>query len=340
MANLIDKDLVRAVMTPGIELLEANTFPVQHIFKATEAFATTTVDLDIFKGQRKVGGYVKRFQEGNNVDKIAYTTKEIAPPYLKPKVAIMPSDIYKRMEGEQVSFQGDNRTSVMDMFFAKQLNYLESIIERSETLQAVQALWNGEIVAKNDNNETLYTLNFGRDAALTYTVGTLWSASGANPLKDLANARKLIQEKSGFRADFIYGGFDAIQEFLASEAVFNQINNDYSNRGRFEQLEDIGGVYYGRIAGFDVWGWDETYTDTDGTEKAFFPDKKILVGSTRALATKLYAGIENVKSMIAAPRYLDTYNQDDPSAIIAQLHSAPMMVTNHPDAYATLTVLS
>jgi hypothetical protein len=341
MANNVDKDYVRAVLSPAVEMLEPNSFVLNHLFKNTELFATKNVDLDIYRGKRRASPYVRRNQEGVAIDKIGYETRSITPPLLKPKKFIDPDDILKRMPGEQISFQGNSRLSMVDQFLARELNDLDGTITRAEILQACQSLWNGEIVAKDIDGNTLFTLGYGRAANLTYQVSTLWSATGNNPLKDLGEARRRIQTHTGFRADFIYGGFDAIQAFLASTGVQNQLSKDWAARGEFvEELSSLGGVFYGRIAGFDVWGWDETYTDENGVDQYLFPEKKVLVGSSQAECSRVYGAIPHMDSMVAAPRFLNTYKENDPSVDVIQLYSAPVMLAKHADAYAVLTVLT
>jgi len=41
----------------------------------------------------------------------------------------------------------------------------------------------------------------------------------------------------------------------------------------------------------------------------------------------------------ATSRFIDMWGEKDPAATIIQVHSAPLIVTNVPDAYALVTVL-
>lgn len=343
MANLLDKDIVRGIMSAAEALLEPNDFILKYLFKNTESFATTKVDLDLYKGKRRVAGYVRRYEEGNFVEKIGYTTQTLEPPYLKPKEVIRPSDLYKRLPGEMISTGSSARTAALTKLVAQKMQELDDIIVRNEQVQANQALWEGKVTAFDNDGDTLFEVDFGRDSSLADAqVSTLWSANGADPLKDLKAMGRASHKKSGFKSDFCFMGEDAADKFLSLTAVQQGLSKDWSRRGELAyELDSLGGIWLGRADGLDIWAFDETYLDLiTETEKTLFPAKKVLVGSTRAMATRLYGGIEHNSSLNASPRYFSTYDQEDPNGTVIQLHSAPLMVLKHPDAYCVRTVLT
>jgi len=344
LINHYDK---RALKGFAEELLVPNTFLVKTFFRDMEEFASEAVDLDLYKGKRRVGAYVKRRAEGQLVDKIGYSTKTFNPPYLKPKTPITPGDIQKRQAGQFLYDNSSNLSSAVEDFVARQINDLDNIITRNEELQAMQALFNGIVTALDVDGNTLATIDYGRDAALSYTVSTLWDAGTEDPLKDCRAARRLVQQKSGFTPRLVLMGSDAADAFLASSEVQGQLSKDWSARGNlaYDMRED-GGIWLGHADGFDFWSYDEYIIDpADSTEKLLVPSKKVLIASPNARATRTYGSIEVADfegnlTIEAAARYVDMYGEKDPASTIVQVHSAPLMVTNHPDAYATLTVLT
>lgn len=336
----------RAMRGIAEELLEPFTFLVSTFFTAMEAFASRKLDLDLVKGKRRVGAYVRRASQGQFVDAVGYKTRTVEPPYLKPKIPITPDDIQKRTPGEGLFDNSGNLATAVSDFVARQVNELDSIVSRNEELQAMQALFLGKIEARNEDGDLLEEIDFKRDASLFVTAPIPWTTvATAVPFEDMRKLRRLVQKASGFIPRMAVMASDSADAFLALD-VRKQLSKDQSNRGEISfEMEDNGGIFLGRADGFEFWSYDEFVVDpADGVEKPLIPSGKVLIASMNARATRTYGGVEVASlegdlQILADPRFLDMSGEKDPAAAIVQLLSAPLMVTNHVDAYGVLTVL-
>lgn len=335
----------RALMQMSEELKQPTRFLTTTFFNAAEEFASATVDLDIYKGKRRTAAYVKRVQEGNHVEKIGYETKTFAPPVLKPKKVITASDLQKRMPGQFIYDNASSLTPAVEQYIAREIAELNGMIERNEEWQAKQALFDGAITFYDENQNLILTIDFGRDSALVQTITTKWDNTAADPLRDLREYRRLIQQKSGFAGRRVLMGADAADEFLANEAVQKTLSKDWSTRGNIAyDMRDQGGIWLGYADGFDFWAYEDFIIDpSTGSETAIVPAKKVLISSD-APATRVYGSVEvgTDTGMIieANARYIDIYGQKDPAGVVLQIHSTPLLVPNHIDSYAVLTVLT
>ena len=79
------------------ELRVPSTFFVKKFFANQVEFDTAHVDVDIYKGKRRVAAYVNPRAQGQAVDRIGYSTYTYEPPYVKPKMATTAEDMLKRM---------------------------------------------------------------------------------------------------------------------------------------------------------------------------------------------------------------------------------------------------
>lgn len=339
----------RRTMLEALEELKVpNTFLLRKFFSRQVEADTESVDIDIQKGKRRVAVYVNPRAVGQTVDRAGYTTYTYKPPYVKPKMATVAEDLLKRQPGE-VLYSGnmspEQRAAIQ---LAKDLAELDGIITRAEELQASQALFDATIEVKDiGGNNVVDDIVFPREAShtvdLTATGETAWDATGADPLADLRTWRRLCLKDSGVSSDIVVMGSDALEEFLQNQQVRDRLNKDYAGIGEIvSEAVELGVVYYGRIDGFDIYGYDEWYIDpSSGTETAIVPEKKVLVGSTRARGERVYGAIRDVEAGLAAvARFPKTWTENDPSVRWLQIHSAPLIVPVQVDAFVAATVLA
>ena len=346
VSNLINHFNKRALRGLAEELKEPRTFLMTTFFSEVEEFASDIVDLDIFKGKRRTGAYVRRAEKGQLVDAIGFQTKTVSPPYLKPKIIITPEDIQKRIPGQVLFDNSKSLAPSVQTFVARQMNDLDTIIARNEEFQAMQALFEGKVRAFDDKKTVLVEVDYERDASLATTASPLWDATDPTILQDLRASRRQVGKLSGFTPMMVIMGRKPTDAFLADTDLQQQLNKDFSSRGELAfEMRDTGGIFLGAADGFEFWTYDEFIIDPeDDVEKLLIPEDQVLVGSTNARATRSYGSIaaEEDGTLIieATARFLQMYGEKDPAGTVVQLHSAPLMVTNHPNAYATITATS
>jgi hypothetical protein len=347
MAASISLLNTRTMLQALEELRTPNTFLLRKFFSAQKECPTKAVDIDIYKGKRRVAAYVNRRAQGQTIDRVGYSTYTYEPPYLKPKMVTTVEDLLVRQPGEVVYSGNQNAAQRAAAQLGKDLAELDSIITRAEELQASQALFDGKVeIHDQAGNDVVADIDFQRSEThtvdLTATGQVSWDESGATPLKDIRTWKRLIAQDAGVGADICILGSDAADEFLENADVRAVLDNRNVHIGSLEmEAQELGVVYIGTIEGVAYYAYDEWYVNpSTGTETALVPAKKALLGSTRARCERVYGVIEDAEGVFAAARFPKTWTENDPSVRLLQLHSAPLCVPVQVDGFVVATVLA
>jgi hypothetical protein len=338
LSNYFDR---RALIAVAEILKKPKTFLTNTFFRDSQEFSTKTVDVDLYEGRRRIAAYVRRGSEGQLVEKRGFQTNTFTPPYLKPKVAVFMDDVRKRIPGESI-FSDGRIVPEAEAFIARMIDELDTeMISRNIEIQAKQALFDGQVVAYDENNAVLATISYGRNANLTYQTGTRWSANGANPLKTAREASRKTSQYGGSPVNICLMGTDAADYFVDLDTVQKALSKDWSTRGQLAyDLRDNGGIWLGYADGVDYWTLEEyTINPADGTEELAIPAKKALYTNINSPRSILYGGLE-LKDQPMGARGIKMYEIDDPESTVVQVHSAPLAVDHHPNNTAVVTVLT
>ena len=336
-------------MLEALEMLrEPKTFLLNTFFKGQNEFPTESVDIDIYKGKRRVAVYVNPKGAGQVVDRTGYKTNTYKPPYVKPKMPTTAEDLLKRQAGEVMYANNLSPEQRAAMQLGKDMAELDAMITRREELQAREALFDGKVTVKDiDGNEIVDEIDFGREVShtidLTATGKTPWDASGADLLADIRAWRRQNIQDSGVSSNIVIMGSDVVDLFMGSVAVRTQLDKQTAQVGELQmRAMELGVTFIGRIEGVDYYAYDEWFfNDITGLEEAIVPAKKVLVGSTMARCERLYGAIRDVEAGLAAvARYPKSWIEQDPSVRWIQLHSAPLCVPHQVDAFTVATVMS
>ena len=341
------RELIRPVeqwKTPQYALLRL-------FFREEQTHPTPYVEINFMDQPRAVAPYVHRRGSGQTLDKTGYKKFAYEPPYIKPRKNIEPGDLWEAMQTEHAYSERSPGQRLVELRNQK-LMELEHSIQRREELQARDALFDGEIKILDDaGNELGDTIEFPRDADMTFEASPAWNSSGADPLEDLREAERRGKQRTGLSLRVVVMGRNAAKEFLNNEKVQNLLDNRRMEFGqismeRMEQMAEYGVTYIGNVDGFEIWRYDEWYLDPqDGEEKELIPENKVLVGAARARTIRHYGAIETLDAaalqggMQRARRWPQVYlpENQDPQVIGLQLHSAPLMVPHQPNAFAVIT---
>ena len=328
------------------ELREPSTFFVKKFFSNQVEFDTAHVDIDIYKGKRRVAAYVNPRGQGQVVDRVGFTTYTYNPPYLKPKMVTTAEDLLKRVPGEVLYSNNMGPEQRAAIQLGKDMAELDGMITRAEELQAKQALFDASVEVHDvDGNDVVADISSPRSSShtvdLTETGETTWDETGVDILANLRAWRRLNIKDSGIASDIVVMGSDAADEFLANSDVQAVMDNRRMEMGHLvEEAQELGVTYLGNILGMDIYQVDEYYIPLGSTtETALVPSKKVLVGSTRARCDRLYGAIREVEGLMAMARFPKTWLEEDPSVRWLMIQSAPLLVPTQVDAFTVATVL-
>ena len=330
----------RKMLSQIEQMKPAQNFLRDTFFTETNTSDSPKVDIDIVKGKRRVAPYVSPKLEGKVVERLGYTTHTVEPPHVKPKMVTDVENLYKRMPGQTVYSNCLTPAAQAALQLGKDLRELNEMIDRVEEVQAAEALNTGAITIADDGVSLSVDFLMPADHKVTLLTTTRWSETTAVPLDNFRTWRRKILQDSGITPDVCVMGSGVIDAFLNHASVQNLLNNRRVDLGMINpQALPNGVTYYGFIneVGLDIYGYDEWYVDSGGTEQPMVPANKLWIGSTRARNVRNYGAIQDVEyGNFAVSRFPKSWVQPDPSKRFLMLTSAPLMSLYQVDAFMSI----
>lgn len=337
----------RTMLAAVSMILPVNTFLKDTFFSNVNTFNTEHVDVDYYKGRRKMAPFVSPLIAGKVVDRQGFTTKTFKPASVKPLRVITGNDINKRSMGSNVySVKGpDERAAEL---LAQDLSDLDEQITRREEWMVSQIIFTGQVQIIGEGVDQLLDFDFTNKQTLSGT--DLWSDQvNSNPISDLKQWRLSVIQKSGVTPDMVVMASDVVDAFVNHPAVQKVMDNSRIILGKIEPRTLPNGVtFIGSISslGLDIYSYDEWYFDEEAaTEKPMVPSGSLMVGSTRARSSMLYGAVTltdaktNDFITYEGSRVPDSWIKKDPAARFLQMHSKPLPVPHEVDSWYVAKVL-
>jgi len=337
------------------QLKRPKTFLLDTFFPGFRQFDTLNVDIDIYKGKRRMAPFVSPVVEGKPVEKLGYTTNSYKPPYIKPKMPTTAQELLNRQPG-QVSYGTQSLPERAAAELGRELGDLLDQITRREEWMAAQALNGGVVSVVGDGVNDTIDFQMAGTHKVTNSGGTLWTAVGtSHPITDLTTWARLCAQDSGLVPNVVVMGSDVANAFINHADIkgnTGQFSSVKVSLGQINpQLLPNGVSFLGTITApslnVDVFVYDEWYiADSDGLEYPMVPVNKLFMGSTNAQNSKLYGAIQDMEaveelgsSMIAVPRFPKSWVTKDPSIRWLMIQSASLVALNQPDASLVATCI-
>jgi hypothetical protein len=350
-SNTIDLYDPRVMLQALEQKPPVRTFLLDTFFKNTRMSTETKIDLDIWKGKRRVAVYVSPVEEGHIVKHDGkFATRSYEAPYIKEKIPTKAGDLLKRLRGEPV-YGGSSPLQRAAKLFADEATELDEMVTRAEEIQAAQGLFTGHVIVNDENGHAKDDIDFGLSATHNLTAATvpsLWTADGFKKnafLAQLRGYRKTLIKDSGFQPTDIILGSDAADQamvILDPDSNGSPVSNFRITRGQIDPQNLPNGVtYWGYITelGCDVWSYDEYYW-SGSDNLPIVPAKKMWMGSRNARYDRNYGAIQDMDSLLAVPRFPKSWITPDPSVRWLMLQSAPLMAPHQVDAFLVAQVLA
>lgn len=335
------------IMLQAIEMMKpTHTFLKDTFFPRINTFVSENVDVDYYKGRRKLAPFVSPRNSGKTMDRQGFVTKSFKPAMIKPQRIITGDDINKRSIGESI-YSAKSPEERAAEILAQDLMDLDNAITRREEWMVAQILFTGKVDIKGEDVDL--TLNFDFDNKETLSGANLWNAETSDPIADLKRWRLQVIKKSGVNPDRIIMSSDVIDAFINHGKVKSALDNRRIILGQIDPSVLPNGVtYIGSISilGLDIYSYDEWfYDEASKTEKPMVPEKTIMMGSSNARSSMLYGAVtltdQNTNQFVTyeGSRIPDSWIKKDPAARILQLYSRPLPVPHEVDSWFIATVL-
>lgn len=339
----IDMYNTRTMLRAIEQIKTPKTFLRDTIFGQVETHTTKYVDIDIQKGNRRLAAYVSPLLQGKVVTREGFTTNTYEPPYIKEKMITTSQDFLTRDMGTNVYSGGQSAQQKAQKQLGKDIRTLAMRCDRTEEVQASQAIQTGIVTAVGDGISA--TIDFGllssHKPVLTST--DKWDdLTNSDPIADLRTWRDLVSQDAGMVPKDVIMGADAIKNFLRNTKVQALLDNRRIVMGQIDPSNLPNGViYWGHLneSGLDVWEYTEWYYDVGlSTEVPMIDPDKVVMWARGARATRHYGAIQDLKANFVVPRFVKSWEEEDPSGRFVMLQSAPLLAPHQIDGFLCATV--
>jgi hypothetical protein len=322
-------------------------------FKRRLPILGDTIDVDFFKGKRRISPFVNPKSAAKTVEKIGYKTNNFKTPLLKPKDVTGVEDISIRLAGESV-YNGYSSEDRAVAILTDKLQEFNDMNLRREEWMASRAMLTGKIPVIGEGVN--YEIDFGFTNKETLSGADLWSASTSDPLAKI-DAWVMTCQKNGYHTPnaciMSYDSYNAFMKQIVVLKYMDQIsgNLDVVRLNPLQTAENV--VYGGKIIKYnmDIYIYNEWFID-DWTnpdtpvEQPIVPNGTVMLASTNAKYTIYYGEIkltdENTAGgfrSIIGDRGAQTWIENDPPQRFLALHSRPLPVAQEVDSWFVATVL-
>ena len=317
-------------------------FPMQQVFNTEEVY------FDRVARTRPLAPFVVPTVEGKPMRSRGYQTLGFRPPYLKPKHIIEPAKQIKRRAGEMLL--GDLTLGErFELALLDNMQTEDDAIARREEWMATQLLTTGAMTCASPDHPPV-VIDMARNAAHSVLLSgaAQWTQTGVDPLQNLEDWASTVQVNSGYAPDIVIMDPKAGRLFTRAPGVLSVMNSFRQRTGNIDLAGVVTGGAAGNeikllgvIAGFQVWQYQQLYTDDLGVVHKFMPDYTVIMGNVAgAGGTRCYGAIMDADSLVPASRFPKVWKQNDPSAWMCMTQSAPLPLLGYADATFSATVAS
>lgn len=317
------------------------------------------IDVDFYKGKRRISPFVNPKSSAKTVQKIGYHTDTFETPLLKPKDVTTIEDVKVRMMGEPL-YGGMTAEERAVQMLSEKLFEFNDMNKRREEWMAATAMLTGVIPVIGEGVNYNIDFGFSNKEALSGTA--LWSntstdeSSSCDPLGDIDRWILACQQNGYHTPNICLMERQAYENFikrLKEQNIMDQYSGNYElakiNPTQLSENVIYGGMilkYNLPIYIYNEWYIDDWTDPANPVEKALVPTGTVMLASTNARYTIYYGEIviadetfpEGFRSIIGE-QVADTWVTKDPDQRFIALHSRPLPVPHEVDSWYVATVL-
>ncbi len=260
---------------------------------------------------------------------------------------------FRRRAGERIN---GSMTPLQryDLAISDNMQLEDDAITRREEWMAAQILLNGSVVVEGEDF-VAQTVDFGRpiNQTVMLTGANCWGQPGVNALATLQAMNSKVMTASGYNAKVVIMDPGAEALFTSNPGVLAALNSRTNTPVGDKFLVgniNVAGVnagavgeevkYLGQIGEFQVFVYQNVYTNLDGTPGQMIPPNTVIMGSPKGFqGIRTYGAIKDKRaSLQALPRFPKMWDEEEPSITWTMTQSAPLPVSGWPEASAAITV--
>lgn len=246
---------------------------------------TEAVEIDIQRDDEEVAVAVTSLKAGYNFNKRElYTNKRFIPPIFKEGININNQDMINRQAGVD-PFQDPNYVAHALKIFASGMALVEDKINRAVELQASQVLQTGTATLKDENGNSVYTIDYSPKATHFPTASPVWNGVSPTIKADLSNLMGVIRNDGLADPTMSIWGIRAYNDAMADTSfkeLFNKESATQASIVRLGRPPVPGAQYRGTVDidhyPLDIWTYEGKYVDVEtGVKTTYIDQDKVVI---------------------------------------------------------------
>jgi hypothetical protein len=346
-------ELKWATLTATVnEIKSPNQFLRRLLFSNHQPVSTEDIEIGLLTKAREIAPFVKKNGEAKMVGGHSESYQTVSPTNIRIKRPFTPSELlYNRRPGSTIFIESGEQLSAIEQHIARDLQVMSDLITNAEEYLCALAL-QGTISYVNED-EDAFTITFPRSGGHTITLSTFWDDATPADVRmeaDVFNAKKLLSDAVGLPVTDCILGSEAVTEFQALIArgdlkVLDQRNVTGGVVTFLEQFNQDGAIFLGEAFGIRWWAYPRTASLNGSSVNMIRPKYAEFVSASPASDRVLYYGaIPDMDALegrrFVGERFSKSWRENDPSAMMALIHSRPLPVPRRPDATVSMKVVS
>lgn len=341
-----------SALTPAINNMKSpNAFLKKLLFKNHDPKHTETIELSVLDKERMIAPFVRKNGEALLVQGHDETFHTVETPNIRIKRPFTPSELlYNRRPGTVVFASEEEQINAIEEHIARDLQVMADLVTNSEEYLCALALQG--VITYEVSAQEVFEITYPKPAGNNVTLSVFWNDADPtlpDPEENFHTAKTLVSDEVGLNVTDAIMGAEAAQYFRSlmkrqgTLAVGEKLD---TGRITFsEQFSEDGAIYLGIFCGVRCWQYSRSVS-VDGTATSLIRSKYVeFVAVTPSAEFTLYYGaISDMKALqnrtYRGERFSKSWEVEDPSQLMALVHSRPLPVPRRPGAMVSMKVVS
>lgn len=338
-------------MTSAVNLMKPpGRFVTNLLNISEEILSTETIEIGTYRSERDVAPFVRVHAEAEMVKGLGEELYVVQAPNIRIKRPFRPSELLWGRRVDSVIYPTSSQvTSAVERHIAKDLQHMENMIVNAEEWMAAMAL-RGSITYSVKDQE-VFTITFPRAGSHSITPAIFWDDATPASITAITSIRSilaLVAEDVGMGVTDAILGSEAAAQFVKLPELLATIKTDSGitagNVDLTQKYRADGAIFLARWLGINWWEYPRSLM-IDGVATALIRPKYVeFISAGSGQWTRYYGAIPDMDALegrrMAAKRFAKSWKQPDPSALIALLHSRPLVVNRVPDSTVSFKAVS
>lgn len=340
-------------MTPAVnEMKSPNTFLKKLMFGSHDAKSVETIEIGVYSRARKIAPFVRKNGAAIMVAGHDETQQSVEAPNIRIKRPFTPSELlFNRRPGTVVFPSTQEQVSALEQHIARDLKGMNDDIANAEEWLCALAIRG--TISYSVNEQENFSITYPKPAAHNATLAApkFWDdvdLDNPDPELDFHRAKRIVNGEVGLGLTDAIMGESAAENFLKIAKHQRLLDTRNVDAGRVtfnSQFDEDGVIYLGRFSGLDCWEYSRS-ADLNGVATPMIRSKYVefVTRSPGAQNVLYYGAIPDMKALqgrlFQGERFAKSWEEEDPSAIMALVHARPLPCPRRPGSLYSLKVVS